>query len=536
MYHYLSKIKNKVLLVCLLIVIRQGLGVLGAAINAFALTALVKLNFKEFLLQECYLLIVWTIIIAIEGGLKIYKIKTIQDFDIEIRKNIIGKFARSEYQEFQSRSIGTYLSWSNNDIELINQRGITQFFGIIQGLSGVVFSVIALLAYHWSLLVITLISVFIMLLIPKIFQSKVEIVGERATKQNELFVNETENILFGYGVLFNLNKVPLMAKKLIDASLELKKILIGQAKIESLVFSVGFFANIFFQIALTAYTGYLAFIGLVPIGTIEATGALNGVIFTSLGELTSQISSINSVKPIFKKHSQFKINDSNQIEVFDNEQEEIFRVENLGFGYDDKVIFNNLNFSIYRGKKYLVVGQSGSGKSTLFKLLFGYLKNYNGKITFNKKELTDFNRINIREHVLYVNQDPYLFDGTIRDNIKLDDQFSDDEILSVLKELGMILTIDELSTEVGKGGSLISGGQRQRIVLARGLIRKKKIIFMDEGTSAVDRETAIQIEQYLLLNSDLTVIIVTHNPHKELEALFDVIYHFPNSFMEKNDK
>lgn len=197
MKKYLLKKKSMVALSTLLISIRQGLGVWGAAINALALTALVKMDIKEFLMQEVFLLMVWAIIIAIEGFLKGYNLKIMQEIDIEIRKDIVSKFGNSNYEQFYSRNIGTYLSWLNNDIERINQKGIEQYFEIVKGISGVIFSVIALLMYHWSLLLVTIISVFIMLLIPKVFKTKVENVGRMPTKANELFVNKTENILFG---------------------------------------------------------------------------------------------------------------------------------------------------------------------------------------------------------------------------------------------------------------------------------------------------------------------------------------------------
>ncbi|MDD7044752.1 MAG: ABC transporter ATP-binding protein [Anaerococcus sp.] len=289
-------------------------------------------------------------------------------------------------------------------------------------------------------------------------------------------------------------------------------------------------SDIFFQIALTAYTGYLAYIGLVPVGTIEATGALNGVIFTALGNFTSQISSISSIRPIFDKYKKYIQLDSDMRE-FDNQNnhEEIYQIKNLTFSYGNKNIFDNLNYTFLRNKKYLLIGDSGSGKSTLLKLMFGYLTTYKGDIYFNKELVTENNYVNIRNHVLYINQEAYLFNDTIRNNINLDDNYEDEKILGVLNELGMPLSIKDLDMNVGDRGANISGGQRQRIVLARGLIRNQKIIFIDEGTSAVDKLASVQIERMLLQRKDLTVILVTHNVHEETKNLFDYTLYFPES-------
>lgn len=209
---------------------------------------------------------------------------------------------------------------------------------------------------------------------------------------------------------------------------------------------------------------------------------------------------------------------------------EVYTIRDLSFSYGDKKIFDNINYTFIRNKKYLIIGDSGIGKSTLLKLMFGYITNYKGDIYFNKELISENNYINIKNHVLYINQEPYLFNDTIRNNIYLNNSYEDEKILNILNELGLHLTIKDLDINVGDREMNISGGQRQRIVLARGLIRNQKIIFIDEGTSAVDKITSIQIEKMLLSRKDLTVIVVTHNINEETRDLFDQILFFSESF------
>lgn len=112
-------------------------------------------------------------------------------------------------------------------------------------------------------------------------------------------------------------------------------------------------------------------------------------------------------------------------------------------------------------------------------------------------------------------------------------QSKDDEtILYLLHELSFPLSVSDLDIEVGDRGMNLSGGQRQRIILARGLIRNQNIIFVDEGTSALDKASALQFEQYLLNKPDLTVLLVTHNPHDELKNAYDYQLNFPESFIQ----
>ncbi|VLE58095.1 ABC transporter ATP-binding protein [Streptococcus pneumoniae] len=123
-------------------------------------------------------------------------------------------------------------------------------------------------------------------------------------------------------------------------------------------------------------------------------------------------------------------------------------------------------------------------------------------------------------NVLYVDQKAYLFEGTIRDNILLEENYSVKDFPNNI-----------LDYYVGDDGRLLSGGQKQKITLARGLIRNKKIVLIDEGTSAIDRRTSLAIERKILDREDLTVIIVTHAPHPELKQYFTKIYQFPKDFI-----
>lgn len=149
------------------------------------------------------------------------------------------------------------------------------------------------------------------------------------------------------------------------------------------------------------------------------------------------------------------------------------------------------------------------------KLLNGFLRDYMGELRFCGEEVKTSSYSRIISNVLYLDQKAYLFDGTIRDNIRLEDEFTDQEILQSLEEVGLSakdFSGSLLDYSVGDDGRLLSGGQKQRITLARGLIRNKKIILIDEGTSAIDKQTALEIERRILEKDDVTVIMITHAP------------------------
>jgi ABC-type transport system involved in cytochrome bd biosynthesis fused ATPase/permease subunit len=161
--------------------------------------------------------------------------------------------------------------------------------------------------------------------------------------------------------------------------------------------------------------------------------------------------------------------------------------------------------------------------------LNGKLTNYTGSARLMGNELKAVDGFDIRQEVMYLDQTPYIFEGTIRDNVSLNNDFSDETIWAALKKAGLEATVQDLNGQldgdIGESGRLLSGGQKQRLALARGLAHGKSIILLDEGTSSLDQETALKIEKDLMKDPSLTVIMITHRIHSEIEASLDGILH-----------
>jgi len=126
-----------------------------------------------------------------------------------------------------------------------------------------------------------------------------------------------------------------------------------------------------------------------------------------------------------------------------------------------------------------------------------------------------------------IHQNVYMFDESILDNICLHEDYSKEELQSALSDSGLLHFIEQvpngLEYHVGENGNNLSGGQKQRIAVARALIRKKPLLILDEGTSAIDMQTAYDIESRLLEISDLTLLTITHNMSKDILELYDEI-------------
>ena len=194
-------------------------------------------------------------------------------------------------------------------------------------------------------------------------------------------------------------------------------------------------------------------------------------------------------------------------------------VENLTFGYPNtnKNVFENVSFSIPKGKFVGIVGPSGAGKTTFVDILLGLLQPSGGAINVDGKNI--FNNIQSwLDNVSYVPQSIYLIDGTIRENIAfgiLPEDIDDERIEKVLKMAELYDFVQSLelkeNTQCGDKGAKLSGGQKQRIGIARALYQNPSVLILDEATSALDTETEKQITETInKLKGEITIIAIAH--------------------------
>lgn len=181
-------------------------------------------------------------------------------------------------------------------------------------------------------------------------------------------------------------------------------------------------------------------------------------------------------------------------------------IENISIELAGKTIFKDLNLTVEKGAKILLIGKSGSGKSTLFKLIAHQLANFKGDIY-----LADCNgekNHNLESVVSIIQQTPAIFRGTLRENLALFEDYSDQELLASLEQVNLVNEIpDILNFELT--GKNLSGGQTMKLEIARALLRGREILLADEITAALDKENAEEIRN-LLLHLPKTIIEIAH--------------------------
>lgn len=528
MKNILFKFTKDNLIILLFIIMSSLFTVLTNFITASIINSIVNLNLHMFIKNTIFLLLAYGLFLLFTY-LKIIKIgKTTQKMSTYLREQTTQKIFNLSYEDFHKKDSGMYVSWLTNDINQIEQTGFNQFYELMSGIILTIFSLISLILIHWSLLLVTVIEVLIIIQIPKLFNKEIAQTTIDLTSENEQFVSNTTDVISSYNTLFSFRRFNYILDKLVISSKNLEIQKNKTTRIMALVAISGGIGNILGQVSILTFSGYLAFINLISIGSISASSQFASEIFNTVGNLSQYIASINGTKPIFDKFDEINNNESKRAKEIRLPLIQGFTINNLCYSYDkNKNILENVNFKFELNKKYAIVGTSGSGKSTLLNILSGKLTTYKGSVTFNNLEIKSINLNDLFKDLIYLDQDPYIFNGSVRENLCLDEKFSDEKIFQILNQVNLTETVTDLNngldTNIGENGRLFSGGQLQRLVLARGLIRNKNIILIDEGTSKLDKKNAQDIEQLLISQSNKTIIMITHHLQENIKNKLDGI-------------
>lgn len=525
MARYLAKFKGDVLLALL-----PALLVCGGQAGASLATAQLFQSVFEGDLNGMFrwvaaLIGIWFALMGAGAVRDLLQARAIRRLNNAVREDMAAALLRMSHQDYHAEGTGEYLSRFTNDVNQIENLAWRPFFQLVEMGATAVFSVLALLTIHWSLVLAALLTTGVMLFVPQLFNKPMEALGAVCGEGQAKATGALKDLLSGRDVLRSFGRETRFTQGAGRASDQIEKPRYRLAYVKGFVGAGVGCVNVLCQTLIIGLVGLLAIWGYTQPGSLAAGGNLCGMLNSALGSIAGLLLSFSSVRPYFEKIS--LSGPSPSLSSLEPVREEI-QLESLSFAYEGRPVLRDLSLRFQKGGKYALTGPSGCGKSTLLKLLLGWLPGYGGAIRFDGKDAKDFTPEQLQQQMSYIEQNVFLFNSTIRDNITLGESFTDEQMEKALRDSALIGDLaampEGLDTIVGEEGGNLSGGQKQRVAIARALIHDRSILLVDEGTSALDQQNADIVERSLLANPELTLILVSHHLTGERKEQFTGVY------------
>lgn len=506
------------------------LGILNASISIVLSTMLLYLF--DFSIEGEFALVYRTIIISSAFIISVGIIVPI--FSYISRKSIaklVGGLRKKTFSNIQDLPIsyinknhsGDTISRLTNDISQIENflkdYFLTFVMLIMMGISAMIYMFIL----EIRMAIIFLMFFAIIFKLNKKSGKKMKSISDQVQSNISKFTVNLTDIFQGFEIVksYNLeNKVKEDINQISDEVYE-KAYQRGkeQAKL-TVLNNMTFTSNFFLMIIIGGIFVYLEY---TSIGTVIAFTNLQGMLNSSLNYLApfnralqSTNACIDRVLEIIEEDKEKSIINNNDTPL-DNKN--YIEFNNVQFKYEKdtkKSIISNMNFKIKEGQNIALVGDSGGGKSTVLKLILGFYEIDAGDIVVGGKSMSEYKIDEIRNDIAYVSQSPYLFTGTIKENISYgNESASDEEIIKSAKKANaheFIMNLENgYDTIIGENGLGLSGGQKQRISISRAILKNSPILLLDEATSALDTESERLIKESLKdIMKDKTSITIAH--------------------------
>ena len=438
----------------------------------------------------------------------------------DIKKDLFNHIQKLEFKYFDDMNTGELMSRIGEDVENIWQ---TLGFGLRLFIENIIYFVVSTIILFMlnaklalACFVIMIPIGFIGIKLEKKFGKAYEDLSDQTAK---ITTTAQENIA-GVRLVKAFSREKHEISKFLKMNRKFYDLSMVQGKIIGDYFPpIEFLTNISL-VVMIVFGGYLVMNENITIGVLVAfSGYIWNLIWPMrmLGELLDLLSrNTASAKKIFEIMDKEPENLSKEGSYESKEVKGKIKFNNVSFKYKDEYVLKNINLDIKAGSTVAIMGTTGSGKSTLINLIGKYYNATDGSIEIDDVNINDYNLKFLRENMSIVPQDTFLFSDTILNNIKFsNDSASIEEVREAARLACALEFIDELeeglNTEIGERGMGLSGGQKQRLSITRALVRKSKILILDDSTSALDMETEYSLLKNLSERKNTsTTFIIAH--------------------------
>lgn len=457
----------------------------------------------------------------------------IQKYVVYVQQNYRCKYINallgSQFGKVVVDDSSTYINSISNDID--NMVGISvhycsDFFGCI---ISVIASFCSALYLRWEIALTMVGFTLIMAVLPFFFKKRLENSMVQNSKRKGEYLGIVKENLLGLSIIKSYGGEKQCYSRIKDVD---DRYVSSSYKVININTVAGELSNTIRQFALViliAATCYCVYIKIVEVGAVLSVFSIGQSFYGYIMYASSIVTAIFSINGITDK-----VNNIINMPVMEEgkapQYNDNITFNKVSFAYPtdkDKRVLESINLKFERNKKYLVLGASGSGKSTVIKLIAKLYDNYEGNISIDGVSYSEYSEKDISKIISLSQQDGYLFNRTLRDNIDFLGTKDEERLNRVIDDCMLTDFVSKLpmGTDIvlNEEVNQVSGGEKLRINLARALYKDGKILLLDEVTSALDKNTSDKVERNILSICDKTIINVCHKFNDGNLSLYDEI-------------
>ena len=524
---YTRKHLKKILLALLLSVAVAG----STSSIAYLLDPAIK---QIFIKKDQTLIIIIPILIVVAfavKGLSLYIAKVIMiGVSEEVRKdvqvNMLDKLIDADTKLIDNKHSGKFISNLTNDVGLLTNLISTVILNIFKDSLTLIGLLSVMFFQNWKLSLIAIIMIPLAAIaakslgkrISKVSYQQMEWAGALSSYLIDMFKNHKLIKLF-QKEMYEKNRAKIFFDNVKEKSRKMSIVFVRASPIMETMTGIVIAILIFYagklimndELDISNFFSFLAAM-MLAYQPVRSLATLNIAI-------NQGIASSRRVLPIIDEKSNLKTNkDDKELNIAQGNIE----FKNVKFSYDSndnldkKITLNNINLKMMGGKMTSLVGHSGSGKSTIMNLIPRIYDADEGEIMIDNQSIFRTKIRSLRGNISFVSQDTNLFDDTIKNNIAYADMDATDEEIYRAAELSYASEFieklkDKFETKIGEDGIRLSGGEKQRLSIARAILKKSRIILLDEATSSLDADTEEKIQKAIhYLTKDKTTVVIAH--------------------------
>lgn len=438
------------------------------------------------------------------------------------------KLTEKSISSFRAESTAAYLSALTNDAASIEADDLSQLLSVIMK-AVTFFGALAMMLWYSPLMTAIAAGVTVLPLVASLLTGgPLQAAEKRVSDRNRDFTAALSDCLGGFSVVKTFRAEKEIFRLFAESNRALEQEKFSRRRVKALVGMIGATTGIIAQLGVFLAGAYLALSGKgLTAGAVILFVNLMNFMIEPVAELPGLLAARKAARGLIDKLADALEQDEAQPDgVHITPLARELRFENVRFSYDGETeILRGVSARFEAGKAYAIVGASGSGKSTLLNLLTSPGTAYDGSILLDGTELRTIAPESLYETVSLIQQNVFVFNASIRDNITMFRSFPSEELAQAVRraQLESLLADRGEGYLCGENGSGLSGGEKQRISIARSLLKHASVLLADEATAALDAQTAHQVTDDILSLTGVTRIVVTHTLEQAALRQYDGI-------------